>query len=1166
MEGEVPSATLHLSFETEGSKWTFPVRKEGFFRGYNCMKDLKLAGVLQTNMVAIDVEQLEPAANEDANEDESQSSTENAAKQPVAPVAVATPEEEALMASESLRTLESPEDSTENAAKQPVVPVAVATPEEEALMASESLRTLESPEDSTKNAAKQPVAVAIPEEGALMASESLRTLESPEDSTENSPKQPVAVATPEEGAMALESLRTLESPEDSTENAPKKPVAVATPEEGALMAPESLRTLESPENSNVLAAEGSPERRKRKQLAGRAVGRIPPRSALKLLQREEEEMKICSLDEYEIFDEDEEVASLLDLPLHYRKHTLGGSTTARELYVMGKADNSEMVMRRISAWHLKCFRDRPLSLQLSFLGSDSWVKLLKPSSGYRKTAAAVLIVANFLAYAKIEPHASESAVWRHLQGIKTLDVGEKIIQETLLQHFELVKEYAKLDPSLKDANVIESLRSSLGMEKSSEQQEADDDEHLLSNKRPRLLTSNKEEASTEQMSEDAEDCSVEEKEDEEEESEDEIDQDDEELGDPLCTICDDGGDLLCCDGPCMRSFHTSKDAGTDSQCESLNLAQASVECLEKWLCRNCKEKQHQCYICGKLGASDEALKNKRQVFVCDVALCGRFYHPTCIAKELVPENSKAFAENIREGRDTFSCPLHKCKLCGKAENKEDKDLQLAKCRRCPSAWHRKCLPDYISFDDKGEEGQRRAWLVGKRQRVVIYCRKHPIIRHLSTPRRDHYKFPEAQIQLPNRTQPLNSVQRRAGISNLLQKKSSQREDVVETPEVFSSTDWEDCAKKRVHDIISKSQEIVTLESVKKKLYLPSNYKEPLNREFIHQGKLASIMSAVGKALERVKKGASLEDANVICSRDDLARLFKAETVLGVYLAPALHGMRYTTFGRHFTKISTLTKVVDRIHPFIDDGDMIVDFSCGTNDFSILMHKALTSTGKCNCKYRNYDIFTPKNTFNFEKRDWFSVSRNELPTDETLVIGLNPPFGVNASLSDQFISHALIFRPRLVVLITPPQTKTLKHRGYTLIWEDDRLCRDRAFYLPGSVDKLECPLDQWNEVTPRFYLWCLNKWAYKYKQLAAMRGHHMVLPQDAHAGKQYVIPPRDARLGRQAQYLPITVNPESRPFRWQPPHSRPSPSSLAHPAPPFHQPTMGEGETGGWLDS
>jgi hypothetical protein len=45
-------------------------------------------------------------------------------------------------------------------------------------------------------------------------------------------------------------------------------------EEGALMAPESLRTLESPETSNVLATEGSLERRKRKQLAGRAVDQL----------------------------------------------------------------------------------------------------------------------------------------------------------------------------------------------------------------------------------------------------------------------------------------------------------------------------------------------------------------------------------------------------------------------------------------------------------------------------------------------------------------------------------------------------------------------------------------------------------------------------------------------------------------------------------------------------------------------------------------------------------------------------------------------------------------------------------------------------------------------------------------------------------------------------
>ncbi len=72
---------------------------------------MKLAGVLQNNMVAVDVEQLEPAA------DESQSSTKNAAKQPIAPVAIVTPVEEALMASESLRTLESPETSNVLAAE-----------------------------------------------------------------------------------------------------------------------------------------------------------------------------------------------------------------------------------------------------------------------------------------------------------------------------------------------------------------------------------------------------------------------------------------------------------------------------------------------------------------------------------------------------------------------------------------------------------------------------------------------------------------------------------------------------------------------------------------------------------------------------------------------------------------------------------------------------------------------------------------------------------------------------------------------------------------------------------------------------------------------------------------------------------------------------------------
>ncbi len=188
---------------------------------------------------------------------------------------------------------------------------------------------------------------------------------------------------------------------------------------------------------------------------------------------------------------------------------------------------------------------------------------------------------------------------------------------------------------------------------------------------------------------------------------------------------------------------------------------------------------------------------------------------------------------------------------------------------------------------------------------------------------------------------------------------------------------------------------------------------------------------------------------------------------------------------------------------------IVDFNCGTNDFFCFDAQGSykQAPGKCNCastglmtsltqkKVFTSHIYLPSNVsfvlFCVLNTNWglqttevflscineiccgvyilkqrtpsilkngtvFSMSRNELPKDETLlstteihaftfnslhqqflislllflvlnfpldfvvpldvkVILLNPLFGVNASLSDQFISRALIFRPRLVVL-------------------------------------------------------------------------------------------------------------------------------------------------------
>ncbi len=41
--------------------------------------------------------------------------------------------------------------------------------------------------------------------------------------------------------------------------------------------------------------------------------------------------------------------------------------------------------------------------------------------------------------------------------------------------------------------------------------------------------------------------------------------------------------------------------------------------------------------------------------------------------------------------------------------------------------------------------------------------------------------------------------------------------------------------------------------------------------------------------------------------------------------------------------------------------------------------------------------------------------------ENLVIGLNPPYGMNNALAAKFQDHAVRFRPHIIVLIVPPTT-------------------------------------------------------------------------------------------------------------------------------------------------
>jgi len=227
----------------------------------------------------------------------------------------------------------------------------------------------------------------------------------------------------------------------------------------------------------------------------------------------------------------------------------------------------------------------------------------------------------------------------------------------------------------------------------------------------------------------------------------------------VCAICDDGGSVTCCDGGCGRSFHL--DDGDEEEHEDcreklgLTLEQAKmiINMDEGFICKNCQYKQHQCFACGLLGSSDDT-SSQPEVFQCSHDDCAHFYHPKCIAQLLYPNSEEAtlFEVEVAAAREKFTCPVHECIECKGVENKNDRSMQFAVCRRCPTVYHRKCLPSDIIFKSrKGPNGSlQRAWDDILPDRILIFCMKHKLVRKLRTPERNHIIFPEAnELHMPN---------------------------------------------------------------------------------------------------------------------------------------------------------------------------------------------------------------------------------------------------------------------------------------------------------------------------------------------------------------------------------------------------------------------------------
>ncbi|KAG6494343.1 hypothetical protein ZIOFF_049367 [Zingiber officinale] len=903
---------------------------------------------------------------------------------------------------------------------------------------------------------------------------------------------------------------------------------------------------------------------------------------------DDEEVAPQSVANYFFVDDDESPISFSVLPLHF-DDGLKQEVADNAVFLHGTTDGGlQKVYKQVIGWKL-VFED--VEPKIMVLSKDKkWISLVKPrNSYYEDTIRTIMITVHLLHFLRKNPQATERSLWEHLRTVfSTFEVRPS--HNDAREHVFLMKLFNERDETLANSQLFQGFFMDKPRKRFSE------DGQDASDVKQSFIVDDDEDEGPREVDEGPSDDAVNEEQD-----------DNSDLYDSVCAICDNGGNILCCDGPCLRSFHAYKSAGKDSLCRSLGFATAAdVELIQNFLCNNCLYKQHQCFCCGKLGSSDKtngaesdtaipykwngmlicilgsrcchffvpyllcSFQCKQEsckcwheevaVYPCVSATCGHFYHPKCVAEWVFPHSeseASEFQTKIIAG-ESFACPVHKCVVCKQGENKEVKDMQFAMCRRCPKSYHRKCLPRKIAFENN-EDIEQRAWDGLLPNRTLIYCLKHHINEELGTPIRNHIIFPQnpetkKRLDLQKRKVKA-SAEKKSIISSELRKNQvtlksvkvassegnrsnekvarivvSQKKEqmsiassrhergkyektiagskipveeskriapasssiVAKRPSSFPSIDNE--AKARASEIFKQVSSSLSLEDIIRKYPRPSTHsygsgtRHNIDKS-ITLGKVEGSVEAIRTALQKLEKGGSVEDAKAVCEPEILRQMIKWRERLRVYLAPFLHGMRYTSFGRHFTNVDKLKQIVDKMQWYVQDGDTVVDFCCGANDFSILMKEKLDSAGK-KCNFKNYDIIQPKNDFNFERRDWMTVKPHELPTGSKLIMGLNPPFGVKAALANKFIDHALKFKPKLVILIVPKETERLdkKQSKYDLIWEDSQSLSGKSFYLPGSVDVNDNQLEQWNLSPPPLYLWSRDDWTVKHKRIAARQGH------------------------------------------------------------------------------
>ncbi|OVA06583.1 zinc finger protein [Macleaya cordata] len=811
---------------------------------------------------------------------------------------------------------------------------------------------------------------------------------------------------------------------------------------------------------------------------------------------------------YHFVDDEEQPTCFSVLPIQWCDDRRP-DTTEQKIFLHGNADSGlQKIYKHVTAWKVDLSCKQP---EVSVLSKENnWIRLVKPRKSFEDTIRTILITLHCLHFLKKNPETSGKSLWDHLSNVFSL-YKVRPSENDLRDHLSFISSAVKQDRTL-----ATSKDTCTGFDAKEMKFIVDDDYEESDEDIGALNKKNKEETRAAKGDD----------------------------SDTVCAICDNGGKVLCCDGECFRSFHaTVAAAGVDSNCKSLGLSKAQLK-APNFFCPNCQYKQHQCFACGKLGSSDKS--SGAEVFCCVSPTCGHFYHPKCAAELLHLGNGaevKQLQKRIASG-ESFTCPAHKCFLCKQGENKDVCGLQFAICRRCPKAYHRKCLPREITFENSKDESiVPRAWDDLLPNRILIYCLQHEIEEGLGTPA-NHIVFPDVDSSVMQSSQEkvvekkrmiaedfrksffaktpkqvgkvpstkeskfpenknkrfsvqgLDSTKRlsTSGCSKKLLKDSSEIHQSIttsNTEEMKKSSSTEQLVdaetKKRIAKLMRETASSISLKDVRRNYRSRSKHAYPkVLDKVVAQERVDGAVQAVRTALQRLEEGSNFEDSKDAFEPEILNRITELK-VFPTFNPYFLKTQSATTNFEKTNCVRSNVQVVDKLHWYVRKGDTIVNLSCGANDFSCLMKQRLEETGK-ECSFKNYDVCRPKDDFNAKKSDWMSVNRKELPTGTKLVMGITLPVGVKLALVNKYVDKALEFKPKLLILFVPEGTERLdeKELRYELVWEDDEKLSGKS--LSSFVNMNEKQIKQWNLRPPLLYLWSRGDWAAEHKAIALRKGH------------------------------------------------------------------------------